>query len=146
MVPAITAGDVHDLFYGLFVAIVAPIDMQARAIEMGKAGRKAHVLGSRSGHETVKFVHPIGIESIQSPILGVIVESLRGHAGRNQAGGRLIPKKLGDEVERLIDTPQAIEHQRFDGFPDGEVPQFRVLVGDVVEENIPATRPRWSKT
>ena len=40
----------------------------------------------------------------------------------------------GDEVERLIDTPYAIAHPRVDGFTHGEVPQFRVLVGGVVED------------
>jgi hypothetical protein len=33
----------------------------------------------------------------------------------------------------LIDKPQAIEHHRFDGLPDGEVPHFRVVVGGAVE-------------
>jgi hypothetical protein len=34
----------------------------------------------------------------------------------------------------LIDTPQSIEHHRFDGFTYGEVPQFRVLWRGVVDD------------
>ena len=58
MIPAIAAGDVHDLFHGLFVAIVAPIDMKARALEMGKTGRKAQGLGSRRGQQAVECRSP----------------------------------------------------------------------------------------
>jgi hypothetical protein len=134
MIPAITAGEVHDLFRGLLVAVVAPIHMNACAIEMGQAGRKAQVLGSRRGNETVKFGHTIGLEGVQGPTQGVIVELLRGHAGRNQAAGGLMLEKSGDEVERLMDTPQAIEHHRVDGFSEGEVPLFRVLLGGLVED------------
>jgi hypothetical protein len=34
----------------------------------------------------------------------------------------------------LVDKSQPIEHHRFDGFPDGEVPQFRVLAGRLIED------------
>jgi hypothetical protein len=40
----------------------------------------------------------------------------------------------GDEVEGLIDTPQAIQHHRFDGLTHREVPQFRVVVGRLIED------------
>jgi hypothetical protein len=134
IIPALTAGEVHDLFRGLLVAVVAPIHMNARAIEMGKAGRKAQVLGRRRGHETVTCGHTRGIEGVQGPTQGVIVELCRGHAGRNQAACGLILEKSGDAVEHLIDTPQAIEHHRVDGFPEGEVPLFRVWLGGMVED------------
>jgi hypothetical protein len=38
MVAAIPSGDMHDVGLGLLIAVVAPIDMKARAIKMGKAG------------------------------------------------------------------------------------------------------------
>jgi hypothetical protein len=34
----------------------------------------------------------------------------------------------------LIDTPQAIAHHRFDGFPHGEVAHFRVVLGRLSED------------
>jgi hypothetical protein len=40
MILAVPSGDVHDPFLGLFVAVVASIDMNARAIEMSKAGAR----------------------------------------------------------------------------------------------------------
>ena len=40
----------------------------------------------------------------------------------------------GDEVERLVDKSQAIAHHRFDGFPDGEVSHFRVLLRCEVDD------------
>jgi hypothetical protein len=36
VIPTITACEVHDLFVGSLVAVIAPIDMQAGAIEMRK--------------------------------------------------------------------------------------------------------------
>jgi hypothetical protein len=47
-------------------------------------------------------------------------------------------EKPGDEVERLINKPQAIEPHRFDGFTHGEVPQFRVLVRGSVDDGAQA--------
>ena len=35
MIPAIPLGDVHDVLSGLRIAVIAPIDMKARRIEMG---------------------------------------------------------------------------------------------------------------
>jgi hypothetical protein len=35
----------------------------------------------------------------------------------------------------LVDKLQAIEHHRFDGFTEGEVSHFRVLVRGLVEDN-----------
>jgi hypothetical protein len=64
MIPAVPSGNVHDLFLRLFVAVVASIDMHARAIEMGNAGCKAQALGSRRGQEAVACHHPVSIESL----------------------------------------------------------------------------------
>jgi hypothetical protein len=58
LIATIAAGEVHDGRLGLLVTVVAPIDMKARTIEMGKAGRKAQALGSSRGNEAVEFRHP----------------------------------------------------------------------------------------
>jgi hypothetical protein len=72
---------------------------------------------------------------------GVIIELGRGHARRNQSMRGLIVEESGDQVQCLIDTPKAIEYHGCDGFPDGEVPQLRVLlrrfVHDVANVRIP---------
>lgn len=47
LVPTGAARDVHDVLIRLLVTVVAPIDMQTGAIEMGKAGGKAWALGNR---------------------------------------------------------------------------------------------------
>ena len=43
-------------------------------------------------------------------------------------------EESGDQIERLIDEPQAIEHHRFDGFPYSKVLHFGVVVGGVVKD------------
>jgi hypothetical protein len=134
MIPAIPAGAGHDLCFGFLVAVVAPIDLQARRVEMDNAGCKPQARGSGSRKEAVEFGHPIGIEGIQGPASGIIVELCRGHAGRNELGGGLMVEESRDQVEGLSDTPQAIEHHGFDGFSHGKVAHVRVLWGRLIDE------------
>src|SRR4030095_4293804 len=65
MIPAVPLGDVHDLFFELFVAVVASIDMNTRALQMGNAGGKAQALSGGRGHQAVECGHPIVIEGLQ---------------------------------------------------------------------------------
>ena len=55
MIPTITVGDVHDLFGGGLLAVIAAIDMEAGGIEMGEGRCKAQALGSGRGNEAVEF-------------------------------------------------------------------------------------------
>jgi hypothetical protein len=45
-------------------------------------------------------------------------------------------EKPGDEGEYLLETPQANEHHRFDGFTHGEDPHFRLLHGSADDVTI----------
>jgi len=47
---------------------------------------------------------------------------------------RLILKKMGDEVELLVDEAQAVEDHGFDRMADGDNPHFRVLLGGFVND------------
>jgi hypothetical protein len=76
MIPAVPPGDVHHLCFGLFVAVVASIDMKARAIPMAKAGRQPQALSSGRGYQAVEFSPPRGIEGLQGSTEGLIVELL----------------------------------------------------------------------
>ena len=124
----------YDLRVGVLFAVIAAIDVEAGRVEMGKARRQSEALGSRRRNETVEFCHAIGIEGIQGATERIIVELFGGNTGRNESGGGLILKEPGDEVERVIEKSQAIEHHGFDGFPHGEVSHFRVLVGRSIED------------
>jgi hypothetical protein len=81
MIPAVPPGDVHDLGFGFFVAVVASIDMKARAIQMAKAGYEPQALRSGGGNQAVEFGHPVGIEGLQGPAEGIIVELLGSNTG-----------------------------------------------------------------
>jgi hypothetical protein len=107
--------------------------MNTGAIEMRQAGRKSQAVRSGRGNEAVEYGHSIAIEGIQDPPEGVRVELPGSHAGRNQSGGRLVLEEARHEGERLVDTPQFIEPHRFDRFTHGEVPQFRILLGGLVD-------------
>jgi hypothetical protein len=67
MIPALSSGDVHDLFLGCRVAVVAPIDMNARRVELDQAGGKTQALGRGCRKEAVECGHPLGIEGLQGP-------------------------------------------------------------------------------
>jgi len=46
---------------------------------MAKAGRKTQALSSGGGHQALAFGHPIGIQGLQHPAEGIIVELLGSH-------------------------------------------------------------------
>ena len=105
VIPAVPSGNGHALFLRLLVAVVRRLDLQARALERGKAGRKAQARGRGSGHEAVAFGAPRGLERLQGPSEGAIVELCGGNTGRNEAGGGLLLGNPGDAAERWIDNP-----------------------------------------
>jgi hypothetical protein len=116
------------------VAVVPPITLQARASERGNAGRTAQARGRGSGYEAVACGDPRGLERLQGPPEGVIVARCGSHPGRHEAGGGVILGQPGDEGERVIPHPQAIEHHRVDGVTHGEVPPVRVWLRRSVED------------
>src|SRR6266496_4042968 len=64
MIATIALGDVHNLFCGLLVAVIATIDMKARRVEVRRGGSQAQTLGSAYRNETIECRYPIGIEGI----------------------------------------------------------------------------------
>jgi hypothetical protein len=136
MIPTVTAGDVYDLVRGLIVAVVTLIDMNTGAIAMRNAGRTSQALRSGRGgrgHEAEELGHFRDLEGLQGPTDGVIVEWPGSHAGRHQSGGGLVLEDARHEGERLVDTPKSLAHHRVDRFTHGEVQQFRMLLGGVVD-------------
>ena len=103
MIAAVASGDVNDLGLGLLLTVIPSIDVQARAIEMGKGGSQVQALGCGGGNETVELRHSIGIERLQGTTEGIIIELCGGHAGRNEARGGLILEEPRDKVERMVD-------------------------------------------
>jgi len=79
MLSAVPAGDVHALLRWLLIAVVASIDLNARAIARGTARRKAQALGSGCRQEAVECGHPVGIEGLQGPTEGIIIALVGGH-------------------------------------------------------------------
>jgi hypothetical protein len=127
MIPAITAGDVRALCFGVRVVVVASSDAHARRVEMDNAGGKSQGLGSGGRQVVVAFGHPVGIARIQDPTAGIIVELCGGYAGRNAlVGGHLVDEAEG-QVEGLMAQPQTIQHHNVDGFTHGEIAHFRLL-------------------
>ena len=64
MIPTVPSGDVDDLFRGLLIAVVAPIDMNTGAIARRTAGRESQALRRGRGHEAGEFGHAIAIEGL----------------------------------------------------------------------------------
>jgi hypothetical protein len=81
LISAIPPGDGHDLCLRFFITVIAPIDRNAGALEMGKAGCKAQTFGRVSGDETVECGHARGIEGVQGATEGVIMELFGTSAG-----------------------------------------------------------------
>ncbi len=134
MIATLALGDMHNLSFGLLVAVVATIDMKARTVEMGKAGCQAQPLGGGRRDQTVECRHPVVIEGIQGTPQGVIRELFRGNAGRKKAIRGLIVEESGDQIQGVIDKPKPIESHGFDRLTYGEVPHFRVVFGRLIED------------
>jgi hypothetical protein len=134
MLAAVAAGAVHNRRLGLLLPVITAVDVNARALEMHKGRGSSQTFRRGGGHETVECRHPIGIEGVQGTPERLIIALGGEHAGRHEAGGGLMREAPGDEVERLIDTSQAMAHHGFDRFPDGEVAQFRVLSRRVIND------------
>lgn len=137
LIPALPSGAGHALFRGCLVAVGAPIDMNARRVELAHAGCQTQALGRGCRKEAVAFGHPIGIEGIHGPASGISMALLRGHAGRHAWGGGRRVEASGDPVEGLLETPQAMAHHGVDGFTPGEVAHVRVWWGRLLEDLAP---------
>jgi hypothetical protein len=134
MITAVAPGDVHALFRGLLVAGVAPIALNARPVEGRRGGTKAQTLGGGHRDEAVACRAPLGLEDIQGPPTGIIVEWGGDHAGGQETGGGLMREEPRDQRACLMDPPHAIEHHRLDRLPHGAVSPFRGVVRGVIND------------
>src|SRR5262245_63904489 len=64
LIPTGATGDVNNRRLGLFLTVVAAIDMKTGASEMGKARRQAEALGRGRGNAAVEFCHASRLEGI----------------------------------------------------------------------------------
>ena len=76
MVPAVAAGDMHDMGVGLLRTDVAASGVNAGASEMGQGRGQPQALGSRGGHETVEFCRPMLVQPLQGAPQAIISEVL----------------------------------------------------------------------
>jgi hypothetical protein len=134
MIATSALGEGHNLCLGLRVALVVTLDMNARRVEVRRGWTQAQPRGGAHRQETGPCWHPIGIEGLQGATARIIMELGGGHAGRNESRGGLMMDASGHQGAGWMDTPQAIEPHRVDGFPDGAVAHVRVLVRRLVKD------------
>jgi hypothetical protein len=133
MIPTVAVRHVNAMLVGLFSAVVAAIDVEARAIEMRKRRGEAQALGSGGGHETIESRDPVRIERVESPSQRIIMEMAGFAPRRDQAMRRFGLKKHRHEVEGLVHKAEPIENHRFDGVAHGHKALFRALLGRSVQ-------------
>src|SRR4051812_48887035 len=134
MIPAVATRDMDDLLSRFRLTVIASIEMKTGAIEVSKARRQAQPFSGGGGYQTVEFGHPVGIERIQGPAQGIIIEMRGFDARRNQPLGGLMLKKHGHEVELLIHKAEAVEHHRLDGAPHRDNARFWTLLRSMVND------------
>jgi hypothetical protein len=126
--------DVYHLGRGRLLAAGAPRDMPARRGEGRLSGPQAQPLGGPHRPAAGECGHSRGLEGLPGTTERLIVERCGSNAGRQESGGGLLREAPGDEGERGMAHPQAIEPQRCDGFPHGAVSPCRVLAGRLVDD------------
>jgi hypothetical protein len=120
MLAAVTPGDMNHLGLRLLSTVVAPINMEAGALEMHKGRRQPEALRRGGRDKTVAFRDAIVVQQVQGTSQGVIVEMLGLDPGGDKARRRFILKKPRYEVELLVDKAKPIEDHGFDGVTDGD--------------------------
>jgi hypothetical protein len=113
------------------VAVVAPRDVDARALELGPGRRTAETRGGSRRHPTRACCHPVGIERLPSATERRIVAWCRGHAGRHEARGGMIRDESRDASARVVEHPEAVEPHRGDRLAHGAGSHGRVGWGGV---------------
>ena len=114
MIAAVAPGNVNHLRVRLLSTVVAAIDMETGAIEMGKHRGKPEAWRRRGRNKTVECRDAIVIEHIQGAAQRVLMEMLGRDPRGNEALRRFILKKPRDEVQLLIHKAQPIKDHRFD--------------------------------
>ena len=120
MITAVATRDVHHLGLRLLSTVVAAIDVEAGAIEMGKSWCQPEALRRRRRNETGEFRDTIIIEQLQGASQRVIMEMLGLDPRGDEALRRFILKKPGHERELLVHKAEPIEDHRFDGAAYGD--------------------------
>src|SRR5687768_11347717 len=115
MITAIAWGDRNDRCLWLRRTVIAPIDMEARGVEMGKPGRHAQTVRGFSRDTTIKWGDARRVKGIETTAQHIIIQGSRLKPWPHQLCCRLVLEKARDHVEWLIHEPEAVEDQRFDG-------------------------------
>ena len=132
--PTRALGAGPDLCVRRLRAVRAAIAMQTRRSALAAPTRQPQTGGRRSGHEAGECRPPKVIEGIKGAPERVIIAMARRHAWGHEACERLSLEKMGDEVERLVEKAQTIEHPGGDRRPSGHHPHFRVWRGGAIQD------------
>src|SRR5512132_773706 len=133
MIAAVATRDVNHLCIRLLSTVVAAIDMETGAIEMGKGRCQPEALCGRGGNETVEFRDPIVIEPIQGASQRVIMKMLGINPRGDETLRRFVLKKHGHEIELLVHKTEPIEDHRFDSAAHGDNAGLRRVLQHLVE-------------
>jgi hypothetical protein len=114
MIAAVASRDMNDLFIRLLAPVVAPIDMEAGAIEMGQGRCQPEALSGRDRNETVEVCHASRIERVQGASQRIIMERAGFDSGGDEALCGFVLKEHRHKIELLVHKAQPIEDHRFD--------------------------------
>jgi hypothetical protein len=128
LIATVAAGNMDDRLLRLLVTVVAAIDMNTGAIEMGQAGRKPQTCGSGRGKEAVEFRHPVIVKRIPRTAERVIIAMVRLNTRGDASRERLVLKKMRHQGKPLVDKAQAIQDHGFDGMACSDNPHCRVVL------------------
>jgi hypothetical protein len=153
LVATLPLGDVHDVLRGQCVAVRTTITMQTRTVEVQRGWTAAQTRGGGRRNETVEFCHPVGIEDIQGTTERIIVELVGATRGERSRKVGLFWKNLGTRERAWLINPRPLSPIALTASPavrsriSGLCWVARSMTSPMPSSsNMPATRPRWSKT
>ena len=114
MIAAVAPGQVNHRRVRLLSTVVAAIDRETGALEMGTHRGKPEAWRRRGRQKTVECRDAIVIEHLQGAAQRVILEMLGRDPRGDEARRRFMLQKPRDEVPWLMHTAQPIQDHRFD--------------------------------
>jgi len=152
VVPRIALLDANDSVLTLFIGVAIAVERKTRRVEMSKPRRQSKLPRRVGGYIPKQLRDAVIEEIVERSSQYALIEVLRLDSVSDQPLGRHSLKKLGRQVQPLLDEPKSVQDQRLRGLANGDLGLLKVLRDVIVDSLadlqflIPATNPRWLRT
>jgi hypothetical protein len=121
---AVASRDLHDLGVRRLTTVVAPIDMEAGAIEMGNGRRQPQAVSGRDRQEPVEVCHASRIARVPGASQRLLMARRGFEAGGDEARCGCVLKEPRHTIAWLVHKAQPIADHRVDSMAPRDTPRL----------------------